>query len=160
MLKTTVIGNIGGDAEIRPTKSGKNYVAFSVAHDKGREQPTTWVRVAWFGGVDHPLLRFLKKGAKLAVTGDLSVTAYMDRAGQPSVGMDLFADSVDVVLFPKREEGTAPAAQPQPRDPNHAPVGTAARRPAPAPQPEPAFGPGNPEYDRMPDFLKDEDMPA
>ena len=163
MLKATVIGNIGGDAESKQTKNGDSYLAFSVAHDKGRNQPTIWVRVVWFGGVNNPVAAYLKKGAKLAVTGNLVPSVYMDRANQPALGLDLYADSVDVVLYPKREEA-APAAAPT--DPNHAPIGS--RRAAPAPAaPAPAggynggdWGPGNPDYDNAPDFLKDDgDMP-
>ncbi len=156
MLKSTVIGNIGGDAEIKSTKSGKSFVSFSVAHDKGKDQPTTWVRVYWFGGVNHPLLRYLHKGAKLVVTGDLSVSAYADRNGQPAVGVDLFADSVDIVLYPKREEAPAGTTAQNP-----SPVSTGQPRQTPAPQNIP-YGPGNPEYDKLPDFLKDDpgDMPV
>lgn len=162
MLKATVIGNIGGDAEVKQTQNGRAYLSFSVAHDRGREQPATWVRIAWFGGVDHPVRQHLRRGAKLCVTGDLRVSQYIDRSSQYVAGIDIYADTVDVVLFPKREEAApAPAAAPA-HHPGYVPAGTPpsyAHRGYAAPAPEPAFGPGNPEYDRMPDFLKNEDLP-
>ena len=112
MLKAQVIGNIGGDAEVKQTKSGKDYVSFSVAHDRGKNTAPVWVRVSWFGGVGHPLLAYLKKGCKLHVCGDLSVSTYQDRTGQTVVSVDIYADSVDIVLFPKREDAQV-TQQPQ-----------------------------------------------
>lgn len=161
MLKATVIGNIGGDAETKQTKSGKSFLSFSVAHDKGKDQPTVWIRIMWFGGIESPIARFLRKGAKVSVTGDMNVTVYQDRTGSVIPGLDIYADSVEIVMYPKREDA-APA--PAPYDPNHAPVGPSARRPAPAAPagnaPGEYWGPGNPDYDKSPDFLKDDDLPV
>ena len=155
MLKATVIGNLGYDADVKRTQSGREYLSFAVAHDQGKDKPSVWVSVAWFGGQDHALAKYIKKGAKVAVTGDLSARIYTGRDGTPRCSLDLFADSVDMILFPRREEGAAPAAQAAPAP---APQTAASDARARLEQAR-AFGPGNPEYDKMPDFLKDEDVP-
>lgn len=103
MLKATVIGNLAADAETKAFKNGKQYIALTVAHDNGKDKSATWVRVSWAAGVGHPVLPSLRKGAKVAVTGDLKVDAWTDRQGQLQAGIDVFADSVDIVLFAKRE---------------------------------------------------------
>ena len=152
MLKLQVIGNLGSDPELKQTKSGRQYLSFSVAHDRGRDVPSVWVRVVWFNGIGHPLQQYIRKGAKLCVYGDAAVEAYMDKNNQPAAGITLYPDTVDVVLFPKREEGTAPAApageQRAPRvwgpgTPGYAAPEAGPGRPAPA-APAPVQGPGNP----------------
>ena len=110
MLKAIITGNIGADAEIKQSKSGREYLSFIVAHDRGRNNPTVWVRVSWAGGIDSPLAQYLKKGAKVTVVGDLAVSSYVDKSGALATGVDVYADSVDMVLFAKREEAAAPGA--------------------------------------------------
>lgn len=165
MLKLQIIGNLGSDAEKKASKSGREYVQFNVAHDRGKDKPSTWVRVCWFDGANSRIEPYLKKGAKVAVTGDVSVEAYTANNGVPSVAITLYPDSVDIVLYPKREDGAQGASHQQP-------VATAgeqrpAQAQAPAPgynpnvQPAPPYnggewGPGNPDYDNAPDFLKDQ----
>lgn len=111
MLKGIVTGNVGSDVELKMNKSGQKYASFSVAHDRGRNTPTVWVRVAWMDGADSPLLPYLKKGAKVTVIGDLTVSPYMDRAGAPAAGIDLYAREVEMVLFAKRDEDAPAPAQ-------------------------------------------------
>lgn len=124
MLKSEVIGNVGSDVEIKQFKSGHKYAAFVVAHDKGRDKAPVWVRVSWTGGIDDPRLQYIKKGAKVCVRGDLVVSAYMDKNGAPAAGIDIYAESVEIVLFAKKDDGAqgapagpAPAAQAQPAAP-------------------------------------------
>lgn len=130
MLKAEVIGNIGSDVEIKQFKSGHQYASFVVAHDRGKDKPATWVRVSWMGGVNDPRLKYITKGAKVSVHGDLAVSAYTDKNGAPAAGVDIYADSVEIVLFAKKDEAQAqaqaPAAQP-------APAAQAAPRRAPLP---------------------------
>lgn len=118
MLKGIVCGNLGADAEIRQFKNGQRFVSFSVAHDRGRDKPTVWVSVSWTEGVGHPVVQYLKKGAKVHVTGDLNVTSYLASNGEGSAGIDIYADSVDVIMYPRRED--APQA-PERRGPDYGP---------------------------------------
>lgn len=136
MLKAEIIGNVGSDVEIKQFKSGHQYAAFVVAHDRGKDKPATWVRVSWMGGVNDPRLKYITKGAKVRVSGDLVVSAYADKNGAPAAGVDIYADSVEIVLFAKKDEAQAqaPAAQP-------APAAPAAQRRAPLPGEVPADTP-------------------
>lgn len=113
MLKLQIIGNLGSDAEKKASKSGREYVQFNVAHDRGKDKPSTWVRVCWFDGANSRIEPYLKKGAKVAVTGDVSVEVYTANNGVPSVAITLYPDSVDIVLYPKREDGAQGASQQQ-----------------------------------------------
>lgn len=168
MLKLQIIGNIGSDAEKKASKSGREYLQFNVAHDRGKDKPSTWVRVFWFEGVNSFIEPYLKKGAKVAVIGNVSVEAYTANNGAPSVGITLYPDSVDIVLYPKREDGSQDASQQQPAAPAGAQHPAQAQAPGYRPNVQPTdpydggeWGPGVPDYDRAPDFLKDQgdDMP-
>ena len=116
-----------------------------------------WVRVVWFDGVNHRVRPYLRKGAKLCVTGDASLEAYTDRMGQPAAALTVYPDSVDIVLYPKREEGTQAAAPaPRPAAPGYAQAPRPAAPAAPGGYDGGPWGPGNPDYDNSPDFLKDQ----
>ena len=113
MFKAQVIGNLGFDATKRNAKkSAEEYISFSVAHDRGRDVPSVWVNVYWREGVGHRILPYLKKGAKVAVFGDCAVDTYTGRDGCPTTSITIYPDSVDIILFPKREEGAQGASTP------------------------------------------------
>jgi single-strand DNA-binding protein len=66
----TISGNLGRDAELKTLGSGKTVCNFSVA-TKHKEQ-TTWVRCALWGARGEKLSRYLLKGTKVAVAGELT----------------------------------------------------------------------------------------
>lgn len=111
MFKAQVIGNLGFDATKRNAKkSAEEYISFSVAHDRGRDVPSVWVNVYWREGVGHRILPYLKKGAKVAVFGDCAIDTYTGRDGRPTTSITIYPDSVDIILFPKREDGAQGAS--------------------------------------------------
>ena len=175
MLKATIIGNLAADAETKVYKSGKQYVALTVGHDQGKDKPTVWVKVNWPAGVGHPVLPSLRKGAKVCVYGDLKADAFTDRNGNLQAGIDIYADSVDILLYARREgdqaapQGTARGSYhrvgtgQQQRPSNGAYQGPGYPAPAYGAQPAP-YGaqPGAPYggYPGHPGRSAEEDMPA
>lgn len=79
-----IIGNLGGDAEVKDTKNGNLLAKFSVAVNKkskeGKET-TTWVNVQAWGKLAEPC-RNLKKGERVVVIGEYISNAYMSTAGE------------------------------------------------------------------------------
>jgi len=78
MINLTIGGNIGGDAEVRTTQSGKKVTGFSVAVTKGfgDSKKTVWVRCSWWGGRGEKLAKYLTKGSKVVVSGDADLREY------------------------------------------------------------------------------------
>ena len=81
MIKLTIIGNLGADAELK-NQDGRSYVSFRVAHSERRQQAdgttketTLWVSCT-FNGDGGRLLGWLKKGTKVFVQGDADVRLY------------------------------------------------------------------------------------
>lgn len=77
MLHTTAIGNLGKDAETKTLQSGKVVCNFSIA-TKGRDKdaPTIWVDCAMWGERGKRVAEYLKKGARVAVSGTLGTREY------------------------------------------------------------------------------------
>lgn len=81
MLKLHVIGNLGGDAEIK-SEAGRQFVSFRVAHtirrtrDDGTAQETTeWISCS-LNGDGGALFQYLKRGTKVFISGDVSVRQF------------------------------------------------------------------------------------
>lgn len=92
--KATLIGNLGSDPEIRVTNSGQKVAQFSMATSRQwtdrngeAQERTEWHRiVAWGRSPDKDGLagvaeRYLKKGARLYVEGEIQYRQYEDRDG-------------------------------------------------------------------------------
>jgi single-strand DNA-binding protein len=77
VIQAFVAGNLGRDAETR-TAGRDTVCSFSVASSrkaKGEEQ-TTWIRCSLWGKRGEALAKFLTKGSKVAVSGELSLHEY------------------------------------------------------------------------------------
>jgi single-strand DNA-binding protein len=70
----TIAGNLGKDAELKSTQQGDQFCRFSVAVSTGwgDKKATTWWDVTRWGKGADKLAGFLKKGAKVAVSGEIS----------------------------------------------------------------------------------------
>lgn len=72
MLKVTLAGRAGKNAEHRTTQSGTDICNFSVACDVGfgENKQTLWVDVSKFGKGARGLSGFIRKGDPITVVGD------------------------------------------------------------------------------------------
>lgn len=95
MLQFTVIGNIGGDAELH-NENGNEFVTFKVAHnerytrqDGTTADVTTWVSCV-MNGKNENLTKYLVKGQQVWVCGDGSVRTYHSKTQHQMVaGVDI-----------------------------------------------------------------------
>ena len=82
------IGNLGADPEIRTTPNGAKVANFRIACSKAwkdqagnRNEKTEWVTcVAWKGNADIAE-KYLRKGSKLYVQGELQTRTWEDKNG-------------------------------------------------------------------------------
>ena len=81
MKSITIAGNIGKDAVTRTTKNGDSVTGFSVAVEErqGQNKRTIWFDVAIWGKRGDSLSRYLTKGSRVAVSGDLSTREHEGR---------------------------------------------------------------------------------
>lgn len=71
-------GNLGRDPESRSTNSGDTVCSFSVAVKQGfgRDAKSEWFRCSVWGKRGETVNRFLRKGMKVTVAGELVIGEY------------------------------------------------------------------------------------
>lgn len=111
MLQLSLIGTLGHDATEK-TINGKNYLAYSVAVTENKI--TTWVDVMTRSDNSN-LKAYLKKGAKVYLQGNLSVSTYTNKAGAPMASITLWSREMEIVKFVEVDNGDA-APSPAPAD--------------------------------------------
>jgi single-strand DNA-binding protein len=89
--KVILVGNLGRDPEVRSTQSGGKIVNLNIAtsenwKDKAtgdRQEKTEWHRVVIFNDrLGDVAERYLKKGSKVYVEGQLQTRKWTDKEGQ------------------------------------------------------------------------------
>ena len=103
MLQLSLIGTLGHDATEK-TINGKNYLAYSVAVTENKN--TTWVDVMT-RCENSNLKAYLKKGAKVYLQGNLSVSAYTNKAGAAVASITLWSRDLEIVKFVDAANGDA-----------------------------------------------------
>ncbi len=87
--KVTLIGNVGGEPELRSMSNGKEVATLSLAtsehwKDKAtgeRKEKTEWHRVVVFNeGLVNIIKSYVKKGSKLYVEGSLQTRKWIDQS--------------------------------------------------------------------------------
>ena len=115
MLKTQIIGNLGADAHVVTSNSGR-FVSMNVAHTRKYRkadgtpcEETLWVNVVinWDASKIMP---YLLKGAKIYAQGNTRLRVFKDRQGIYCAGMDLVADTIEL-CGSKQPDTTTPTPQ-------------------------------------------------
>jgi len=103
-----VIGHCGRDAEMQYTAQGIAVAKFNLACNKvtgkgdSRKEKTTWFRCTAWKELAEIVAKYVKKGGKVMVVGEVEVNAYTDKNGQPQASLELTAQTVKL-LNDKRE---------------------------------------------------------
>ena len=89
--KVILVGNLGRDPEIRFTQAGKKIANFSIATSEQwrdrqsgeRRERTEWHRIVVFNeGLADVVERFVKKGSKLYIEGQLRTRKWQGQDGK------------------------------------------------------------------------------
>ena len=88
--KVILLGNLGRDPEIRSMQSGKKMASFSIATSKRwkdrntqeQKENTSWHNIVVFNeGLVDVIEKYVKKGSKIYLEGELSTRKYQDKEG-------------------------------------------------------------------------------
>ena len=88
--KTILLGNLGRDPEIRSMQSGAKMASFSIATSKRwkdrntqeQKEKTSWHNIVVFGdGLVDIVEKYVKKGSKIYVEGELQTRKWQDKDG-------------------------------------------------------------------------------
>jgi single-strand DNA-binding protein len=121
--KTTIIGNLGSDPEMRYTPQGTAVTTFSVAvnerrggGDGERQETTTWFRVSCWNKLAEVASAYLKKGRQVYVEGPLRVHEFTGNDGRQRYSLEITAREFQMLGgSPGREAEDGDAAEAAPR---------------------------------------------
>jgi single-strand DNA-binding protein len=104
ICKATIIGNLGGDPEMRYTAAGRPFTTFSVAcnrtytaQDGERREETEWFRVTAGGRLAEVCNQYLSKGKKVYVEGRLSTRTWEGTDGKPRFSLQINATEMQML---------------------------------------------------------------
>ena len=96
-----LIGNLGGDPELRYTSSGAPVATFSLAvnrkwtnSDGSPGEETKWFRVTTWRKLAETCNQYLAKGRQVMVVGRVAASAFTGQDGSPRASLEVTADSV------------------------------------------------------------------
>ena len=108
MNKITLIGNLTADPTLRATQSGTSVCQFTIAVNRrfpgpdGQKQ-TDFFRINTWRQLAENCNKYLAKGKKVAIVGELQARTYTANDGTTRMSLDVSADEVEF-LSPKDEE--------------------------------------------------------
>ena len=123
MNTITLIGNLTHDPEVRSTPNGVTVCTFTIAVNRrfaqqGGEKATDYFRINAWRQLGENCARYLAKGRKVAVVGELQARTYEGKDGATRMSLDVSADEVEFLTPRSQDEGSGYSA---PRQNNAAP---------------------------------------
>lgn len=114
--KVILVGNLGKDPEIRTMQNGGRVANFTLATSETwkdrntgeRREKTEWHRVSvWNDGLVGVIERFLKKGSKVYLEGQLETRKWTDQGGQERYTTEVVLKQFrgELVMLDGRGEG-------------------------------------------------------
>ena len=151
--KVILVGNVGGDPEVRTTESGVKVARIRLATSERytdkqsgeRKELTEWHTITLWRGLADIVDRYVHKGSQLYIEGRLRTREWTDSNNIKRYTTEILADNMQLLGSRGDGQGAAPAAapsapaQPAYQQPAAQPAPTAYQQPAsiPAPQDDP-----------------------
>jgi single-strand DNA-binding protein len=77
--KINIAGRVGGDPEVSYLDGGKVVAKFSVAVNRGKDEPPNWFNVEVWNKQAETAAGYVKKGSLVGITGRLGFNEWSDR---------------------------------------------------------------------------------
>jgi single-strand DNA-binding protein len=118
--KVCLLGNVGKDPEIRSMNSGDRVANLSIATSENwtdkqsgeKKERTEWHRVVVWGALVGVIEKYVNKGSKLYVEGQLQTRKWTDNAGVEKYSTEIVLRGFDaklIMLDGKKSEGGSSA---------------------------------------------------
>lgn len=121
--KVILIGNLGGDPEVRYTPNGAAVANVSLATNESwtdrsgeRQERTEWHRLVLWSKLAEIAGQYLRKGSKVFVEGRLQTRSWDDQSGQKRYTTEVVVN--DMQMLDGRGEGGGPGGPPPPGGPS------------------------------------------
>lgn len=134
--KATLIGNVGGDPDVRTTASGARVAKLSLATSRSfqdragqQQERTQWHRLTFFGRLVDVVEQWVKKGDRLYVEGRIEYSQTQDEQGNARYWTDVIV--YEMIMLGSR--GGVEGEQGAPRSGGHEPAAQGASAPVAEP---------------------------
>ena len=148
--KVILVGNVGGDPEVRTTESGVKVARIRLATSERytdkqsgeRKELTEWHTITLWRGLADIVDRYVHKGSQLYIEGRLRTREWTDTNNIKRYTTEILADNMQLLGSRGDGQGAAPAAapsapaQPAYQQPAAQPAPTAYQQPASIPSPQ------------------------
>lgn len=95
MNKVILVGNLGGDPEMKFTSSGKGVCSFSLAtQGMGKDAPADWHKVEAWEKTAEFISKYFSKGSKMVLEGRIKYETY-EKDGEKRYATKIIADRVE-----------------------------------------------------------------
>ena len=120
MNKITLIGNLTHDPEVRSTPSGVTVCTFTIAVNRrfanqSGERQTDFFRINAWRQLGDTCARYLAKGRKVAVVGELQARTYEAKDGTTRMSLDVSADEVEFLTPKSTDDNGSGYSAPRPQ---------------------------------------------
>lgn len=110
MNKIILIGNLTRDPELRTTNTGVSVCTFTIAVNRrfssqGGEKQTDFFRINVWRQQGENCQKYLAKGRKVAIVGELQARTYTGNDGTTRMSLDVSADEVEFLTPRGQGEG-------------------------------------------------------
>ena len=96
MNKIVLIGNVTNQPEKRATPNGVSVTSFTIAvNRRGQDKQTDFFRINAWRGLADTCAKYLSKGRKVAVVGELQARTYDGKDGKTRISLEVQADEVE-----------------------------------------------------------------
>lgn len=109
--RVTLIGNLGGDPEVRYMPNGDAVANVTLAttdvwkdKDGNRQEKTEWHRITFYKKLAEVVGEYLKKGRQVYIEGRLQTRTWTDKAGVERYTTEIIAS--DMKMLGKKEGGS------------------------------------------------------
>ena len=114
MNKIFLIGNLTGDPELRTTPNGITVCTMNLAVNRRfsgnrEERQTDFYRVTAWRQLGETCARYLSKGRKISVIGEVTARAYEGKDGTVRASLEVTADEVEFLSPREQGQGYQPA---------------------------------------------------
>ena len=115
MNKCFVVGNLTKAPENKTTPNGISVTTFTVAV-KRRVEGTDFIPVVTWRGLADNCAKYLVKGQKVAVSGQIQTRSYDDKDGKKRYVTEIVADDVEFLSRPAGTENQSHETEPNEPD--------------------------------------------
>lgn len=113
MNQVVLIGNLGGDPELRYTQSKKAVANFTMA-TKNFDGSTEWHRIITWNKQAENVNQYLRKGSKVAISGEIHTREWKDKDGNKRYTTEVTAMRIE--FLDNRKDSSVEKEEPEPMD--------------------------------------------